>query len=200
MPKLWSLHVNRGFKMNNMLKIIGLTSVLCVASCSPESVPNTQTDEKADLVEQLADLKPSAVLENDNIPGDTDAEKLMYVLDVATATKSGILIFLDTQIESFEAIGNTEEAAALRQNRVWLTQAADEKIEIFIKEAAKVYEAVFTPEEIKTYLEVFSRPEMQKYSRTTIALQQEMLPVATRWSEDHVVPRYVELIEQQAGK
>jgi len=145
-------------------------------------------------------IRLSAVVNPDNIPGNTDAEKLMYLLDIATVTKAATLIFLDGQIEVFESSGNKEQANELRENRKLLTQALDENIEIYVTDAAKVYEDFFTAEEMAAFVQIFSRPEMQKFTRSTVALQQKAIPVATAWSEQHVVPRYTELLGQRLGQ
>ena len=189
MPKLWSYHVN------NLFKLICLSSALCLMSCNKDT---PQSHEH--LTEQLEAIKPSASVDIANIPGETDAEKLMYLLDIATATKAATLIFLDSQIDAFEAAGNSSQANSLRENRVLLLQALNEKIDIYVKQSAEIYEGFYTDEELAAYVDIFSRPEMQKFTRSTVTLQQKAVPIATAWSENHVVPRYTELLKEKAGK
>ena len=122
--------------MNSVIKALALISVLCLTSCNSKLGSSSQTIENVDLIEQLDELEPSSVVEAGNIPGDTDAEKLLYVLDAATGTKSAILIFVDSQIDTFEATGNRKEANELRKNRVLLSQAANETVDIYIRDVA----------------------------------------------------------------
>ncbi|MEP6342978.1 MAG: hypothetical protein ABJ275_06655 [Maricaulaceae bacterium] len=187
--------------MNKLSKTVCFLSALTVvAACggASTSAPNDAEVNKS-LHEQLDNIKPSEAIDIANLPGDTDAEKLLYLLDVPTATKSAMLIILDGQIKTFEATGNKKQADALRGNLASLTQAVDEKIYIYVRDAAKVYEEFFTPDELLQLIEVFSQPVMEKFTATSVDLQQKALPVAETWSTDHVVPRYTELLKEQSG-
>jgi len=176
-----------------------LVKTICLLSALSLAAKAKPADNK-NLLGQLEDIKPNQAIDINNLPGDTNTEKLLYLLDTPTATKSGVLIFLDSQIEAFETAGNKEQAEALKANRVLLTQAVDETMEVFVKEAASVYDGFFTADEIDQLTKVFSQPIMQKYIASTIDVQQKLLPGAQTWSENHVVPRYTQLIQEQAEK
>ena len=186
--------------MNRFIKTLCLLSAAGLMACS--NAPNSKApeDDGKNITQQLEDLKSGVSIDVDNLQGKTDTEKLLYLLDTPTTTKAGILIFLDVQIKTLEETGNKKDAEAMRANRVLLTQAVDENLEDFVEIAAKVYDKFFTEEEVKQLVAIFSQPIMQKYTKTTINLQQELLPVAEAWSSSKVIPRFQELMKERAKK
>ena len=171
---------------------------LLTACDATNKAPKAPVDNKT-LNQQLEEMKPTEALDISTVSGATETEKLLYLLDIPTTTKSGILIFMDAQIKNFETVGNKELAAELRQNRALMSRAADETIDVLVAESAAVYDEVFTPEEISELIKVFSQPVMKKYVSSTIELQQLVLPVAEKWGADHFEPRYNELLKEQGG-
>ena len=190
--------MNRLFKANKLSLILGLTSALCLSACGGKDGVKT-SDNHQTLNEQLEAIKPQGAIDLNNIAGDTETEKLLYLLDVPTTTKAGILIFINTQIDSFEAAGHTAQADAMRENRALLSQAVDENMAGFIKESAVVYNEVFTPEEIKALTALYSQPVLQKFTRSVVPLQQKAIPIAQKWSEEKIVPRFEQLVKEQQG-
>ena len=184
--------------MSKIFLTLSLASVLCLSACGGKDTASYKgTNSNETLNQQLEAIKPQGSIDLSNIPGDTDTEKFLHLLDVPTATKSGILIFMNTQIESFDAVGNHAQAEAMRKNRALLSQAVDENMDSFLKDSAKVYDEVFTPEEIKQLTELYSHPVLQKLTKSLVPLQQKALPLAQKWSEDKVVPRFEQLVKEQ---
>jgi len=172
--------------------------ILCaclIASCT-EASKQVATDEKT-LVEQLGDLKPAQQVSFDELSGDTNTEKLLYLLDVPNSVKVASLVSLDAHINSFETTGDLKTANELRSNRELLIQAADEKMHIYIKEVSKVYDEFFTQDEIDYLIEVYSTPAMRKMTESQLELQQRVVPVAENWGNE-VGERYSELIKENA--
>ena len=188
--------MNKIPRVNKLFLSLCLTSELCLNGCGNKASDKPSYDNKS-LNQQLEAIKPQGSIDLSNIPGDTDTEKFLHLLDVPTATKSGILIFMNTQIESFDAVGNHAQAEAMRKNRALLSQAVDENMDSFLKVSAKVYDEVFTPEEIKQLTVLYSQPVLQKLTRSLVPLQQKALPLAQAWSEDKVLPRFEQLVKEQ---
>ncbi len=186
--------------MNRWFKTAYALPLAALLACGNQGGKPKSKADNTSLTEQLEDLKGGAPVNIADLPGKTETEKFLYLIGVPTATKSGILIFLDAQIDSFDAAGNKKQADALRENRKLLVQAADETMSIFVEKTAAVYDAVFTPEEISQLTAIFTNPIMQKYTQETVSLQQKLLPGAEKWGTEHVAPRYEALIKQQAEK
>ena len=188
------------FKTHKILLTLCITSVLSLGACGGEGGASYDaTEANKSLNEQLEAIRPKGDINLAEIKGDTDTEKLLYLLDVPTGTKSGILIFFNPQIESFEAVGNKEQAEVMRHNRALLSQAVDENMTDFVKRSAKVYDEVFTPQEIKELTELYSSPVLQKLTRSLVPLQQKAIPIAQKWSDEKVLPRFEQLVKEQGN-
>jgi len=184
--------------VNNYIKTICLVSAFALAACSQApNLDGIKADGK-DINQQLESLKSGPAIDINNLPGKTPTEKLLYLLDTPKAVQSATLIFLDTQISSFEAAGNKTEAEALRKSRVLLAQALEENIDDFITTGASVYDDIFTKDEIEQLTVIYSQPVMQKMTASTIDVQQRLLPLSEEWSNKHVLPRFQQLVKEQA--
>ena len=182
--------------MNRFIKTLCLLSAVTLMAC--KNAPNSEVlngDDKS-LTQQLEGIKSKNVIDINNLQGNTDTEKLLHLLDIPTALRSVTLVILDTQISSFEAVGNKTEAKALKKNRELLTQALDEAMGEYVEATAKVYEEYFTKAEIKELIVIYSQPIMQKQIASNVDIQQKLIPVSETWSKEHVLPIYNRLLKE----
>jgi len=88
--------------VNRLSKICYALPLAALLACSNEGVkPKADT---SNLTEQLEELKGGTPVNIADLPGKTKTEKFLYLIGLPTATKSGVLIFLDAQIQLFSAI------------------------------------------------------------------------------------------------
>ena len=175
-------------------KAVFLTMAIALAGCS---APTAITEEgKASLVEQIEQLERAPQRSFEELPGDTNTEKLLYLLDLPMMTKSVALIALDGQIETLERTGNKEVATQLKNTRKLMLQAMDETMDGFVDSAAAVYDDFLTPDEISHLIKVYQDPAMQKMMKNQLAMQAKMVPVGEVWGNE-VSKRYQELLAEQ---
>ena len=167
-----------------------------IASCSETQKKDVQEDKT--LVQQLGELRPAAQVSFEELKGETNTEKLLYLLDLPNSVKAASLVFLDTQISSFEQTGDMKTANELRSSRELLIQAADEKMHEYIENVSKLYDDHFTQEEIDYLIEVYSAPAMRKMLESQLELQQKVVPIAENWGNE-VGKRYGELVKDNAN-
>jgi len=175
-------------------KLALFITAIALAGCS---APTAVTEDgKVNLVEQIEQLEMSPQRPFEELPGETNTEKLLYLLDLPTMTKSVALIALDGQIETLERTGNKEVATQLKNTRKLMLQAMDETMDGFVDSAAAVYDDFLTPDEISHLIKVYQDPAMQKMMKNQLAMQAKMVPVGEVWGNE-VSRRYQELAAEQ---
>ena len=185
--------------LSNFRAISAALCVVIVGACAPatQRAPDTANQSYDELIDDLGNIEVSTAAFED-LPGNTQAEKLLYQAGTVAQMKVAMLVMFDTQARTLRMAGNTQAADELDKSRSLMMQAVDVELESMIVDAGLLYEKYLEPEEIDRLIVLHSDPAMQKLIHNQPQMSQEMLPIGEEFGL-RVGARYEKLARTQGG-
>jgi len=174
-----------------------ISAALCfliVGACAPATqAPKAEDLSYETLLTDLGKIEvKTAALED--LPGETQAEKLLYQAGIVSQMQTAMLVMFDAQAKTLRVAGNEEVADQLDKSRPLMMKAVNIELDAMVVDAGLLYEKFLEPEEIERLIVLHSDPVMQKLIRNQPEMAQGMLPIGESFGL-RVGQRYQELLK-----
>jgi len=182
--------------LSNFRAISAVLLILGLSACSERSKivePDLSYDSLSEAISKIEVNSASLA----DLPGETQAEKLLYQAGIVAQMQTAMLVMFDTQAKTARMSGNSEFADELVKSRDVMMEAVNLEMETMIKDAGKLYETHLEADDIERLIVLHSDPAMQKLIQSQPEISQGMLPIGQTFGL-RVGARYQELINEKA--
>jgi hypothetical protein len=179
-----------------LLNFRAISAALCITiigGCSPKTQAPVADDLSYEtLSTEIGEIEVNIAAVAD-LPGATQAEKLLYQAGIVSQMQTAMLVMFDTQAKTLRLAGNSEIADELDNSRPLMMEAVNIELDVMIADAGLLYEKYLEPSEIERLIVLHSDPAMQKLIRNQPQMAQGMLPIGEDFGV-RVGARYQELL------